>query len=371
MLRRASGVGCALIAALLFATACSSSSSSTATTKSGTSRSITDTTHNSVIDPASIPAKPSPGCSSATTNSLASPGTNVVPGAPAGETKVTITSDGASRWYFQHLPANYDPTKPEPLVLDFHGYEEGAQIHLAMSNLSAYGDSHGFITVTPEGDENPFRWNADLKTNDDTFVDHAEATLCVDERRVYATGLSNGAFMTSTVACVFSDRIAAAAPVAGLQDIPGCTFKRPVPVVTFHGTADPFLPYDGGLGPAVASLASPDGSGKPIGTATSTTTPGAKKPETVPQMVAAWAKRNGCGTTPRDTTIASDVTLITFPCPKGHEVELYRIDGGGHAWPGSEFSKGVKGVVGYTTFSISANEVMWRFFQAHPLPVNA
>lgn len=88
---------------------------------------------------------------------------------------------------------------------------------------------------------------------------------------------------------------------------------------------------------------------------------------TIAEITASWAKRNGCKTAPNEEKVASDVTLITFACPKGAEAELYRVDGGGHAWPGSEFSKQVASVIGPTTSSISANELMWKFFEDHPL----
>lgn len=62
---------------------------------------------------------------------------------------------------------------------------------------------------------------------------------------------------------------------------------------------------------------------------------------------------------------------VSYSCPQGADVELYRIEGGGHSWPGSDFSARVESYVGPTTFSIDANEVMWSFFQDHPLTVNA
>ena len=88
-------------------------------------------------------------------------------------------------------------------------------------------------------------------------------------------------------------RIAAVGPVAGVRAIDPCTFERAVPVIAFHGTADTFVPYEGGLGESVSNLPSPDGSGKPIGSSI-TTRPGTKK-VTVPEAVRKWAKRNGCG----------------------------------------------------------------------------
>ena len=58
---------------------------------------------------------------------------------------------------------------------------------------------------------------------------------------------------------------------------------------------------------------------------------------------------------------------MRYRCPRGADVDFYRIEGGGHTWPGSEFSKQIEAAVGPTTFSISADEVMWKFFRAHPL----
>src|SRR6185312_12337283 len=143
------------------------------------------------------------------------------------------------------------------------------------------------------------------------------------------------AFMTSAVACAYSSRVAAVAPVAGIRDIEGCKFARPVPVMTFHGTADPFVAYNGGLGPAALKLPAPNGKGTIGG---SGAVKNATKGPSIPQITADWAKRNGCGTTPKSTKLTSDVTTITFPCPPGAEVVLQRVTGGGHAWPGSVFS---------------------------------
>ena len=77
-------------------------------------------------------------------------------------------------------------------------------------------------------------------------------------------------------------------------------------------------------------------------------------------------ERNHCAGKPKETNVASDVTLVSYRCPKHADVELYRITGGGHTWPGSEFSRQVESILGPTTFSINANEVMWKFFEAHP-----
>ena len=85
------------------------------------------------------------------------------------------------------------------------------------------------------------------------------------------------------------------------------------------------------------------------------------------QILQTWARRNKCTGQASEKQVASDVTELTYTCPPGAEVELYRVQGGGHSWPGSAFSKLVESAIGPTTDSISANEVMWAFFQAHPL----
>lgn len=285
----------------------------------------------------------------------------------AGEEKITTTSGGVERWYFRHIPPAHDGEKPLPLVLDLHGYVEGASVHKAHSALGPFGDEKGFVTITPQGSgERVAMWDTGLDSPDMRFIgdllDEVEQNLCIDERRVFVTGLSMGAFMTSAIACAYSDRIAATAPVAGIRDIDGCKFSRPVPVVAFHGTDDQLISFEGGYGPGVANLPRPDGSG-PIGDQASAEAEG----PSIPEITYSWASRNGCRVVPKESSVASDVKLLTFRCPKHAEAQLYEVIGGGHNWPGSEFSKSIEKVTGHTTFSIDANEVMWKFFEQHPL----
>ena len=308
-----------------------------------------------------VAASPSAGCAQKQT-----------PATPTDD-KVTTTSGGESRWYLRHVPPTYVPGSPSPVVIDIHGYQEGAAIHAVMSRLGAYGDTHGFITLGPNGTGIVTHWDTALGGKDLKFIgdmlDEVEAAMCVDTNRVFVTGLSQGAFMTSAVACVYANRIGAAAPVAGvMSNIKDCKPARAVPLVTFHGTADGFVAFDGGLGKDALNLPSPDGKGK-VGDQ-----PGIKnsrKGLTIPQQVAGWAQRNGCADTPTETKIAYDVTLVNYTCTNRRDVAFYRVADGGHTWPGSEFSKTIAKVVGRTTDSINADEVMWKFFEAHPLRASA
>jgi polyhydroxybutyrate depolymerase len=304
---------------------------------------------------ATVAPKPSSGCTAAA---------KVAP----GDAKLTFASGGVNGFYFRHVPPASDGTAPLPLVVDLHGYSEPAELQMKMSELGSYGDAHRFVTIEPETVAPVPRWDTASSSTDITWLgavmDEVERTVCIDTARVYVTGLSNGAMMTSALACAMSDRIAAVAPVAGVTAIKGCAPKRAVPVIAFHGTADPFLAYDGGYGPQVAKLPQPNGKGTlgDLGAGK-----GPPKGPSVPEVMATWAKRDGCATTPKAKAVASDVTLFTYACRAGVDVELYRVTKGGHAWPGSAVSKSIAAAVGPTTFSINATELIWKFFEAHPL----
>ena len=290
----------------------------------------------------------------------------------AGETKQTLAAPSGERWYFRHVPPAHDGTTPVPLVLDLHGYSEGATVHQLMSGLGAFGDDHGFVTITPEGTGPVPQWDTALDGPDVKFVgnllDTVEEQLCVDTNRIYVTGLSNGAFMTSAVACAYSGRVAAVAPVAGVRDLAGCHFDRPVPIVAFHGTADGYVSFTGGLGEKALDLPAPDGSGRSIrDVASPEQLSGAGGTESVPEIMQAWADRNGCDPGTEEHSVASDVVDVAYDCPPAAATELYRVEGGGHTWPGSDFSVSIANIVGPTTMSVSADEIMWKFFVAHPL----
>lgn len=297
--------------------------------------------------------------------------------------KRTLTVDGTTRWYLISTPAastsppastapppsTSTQTEPLPLVLDFHGLGEGAQLEALTTQLGPLGQKDGFITAFPEGTGKLLHWNTatGARNEDVDFVsallDQIEADQCVDETRIYATGLSDGAFMTSLLACEMSDRIAAFAPVSGVQLAAHCEATRRVPILAFHGTADPILYFNGGVGTAVLKHAF-GGSGP----APSLHVPPANlNGPGYPATVAAWAKRDGCGASPVDTKMSPHVIHRVYHCPTGVAVEFYIILGGGHAWPGSKFSEEIAAVTGPTTFEINASTLIWAFFERFQL----
>jgi polyhydroxybutyrate depolymerase len=267
--------------------------------------------------------------------------------ASTGNSTGLLMSDGLERGFRLHIPDAYAPSTPAALVLNFHGLGSNAVQQELYSGLIGESDEAGFIVATPEGSGNPQRWYfIDLpgaEVDDFAFVraliGHLSDTLCIDPSRVYATGMSNGGFMSSALACEMSDTFAAVAPVAGVTYLPSCEGKRPVPIVIFHGTNDAVVPFAGGnIGLVPAAL------------------PGVR------ETAGRWAQHNGCGPMPDTERIASDVALERYAgCSGGAGVHLYVIEGGGHTWPGALPLP----FLDKTTQSIKAAEIIWRFFSEH------
>jgi polyhydroxybutyrate depolymerase len=303
-------------------------------------------------DPASVPARPSPGCRRESAAEV-----------PKGETESAIDSGGETRTFFMRVPPAHDGTRPVPLVIDYHGFGEGSRLHTAFSGLPDLGMLEGFVTVTPQGAGTSAFWNTfGLSSPDDVaftaaLLDDLGDTLCIDLARVYAAGMSNGAFLTSLLACRLPDRFAAVAAVAGVQSPTPCRQSRPVPILAVHGTDDSFVRFSGGLGPGVQTLG---------------VDPAVLLPHfdtrSVPAIMADWARRNRCIPGAEQDQVAPDVVRSAWQgCNDGAEVVLYAVRGGGHTWPGSEISKAGESLIGRTTMSVRANQIIWDFFRAHPM----
>ncbi|MGB8859499.1 MAG: glycerophosphodiester phosphodiesterase family protein [Ilumatobacteraceae bacterium] len=266
--------------------------------------------------------------------------------------------------YIRHLPPSYDGVTPMPMLLGLHGWSQPASVFMTEADLAGAADRHRFIAIAPDITRPVPLWDTSFEGDDvlwfGALVVMLEDQLCIDTSRIYVTGMSNGAMMTSTLACMLPSVFAAAAPVAGVRSPDGCEPDRDVPLIAFHGTDDPFLAFEGGYGPKVAGLPSPDGTGTlgEVGVAD----PADALP--VVDRVAEWAARNGCDGELTESVVADDVTLLSS-CDGG-ATELYVIDGGGHSWPGSEFDEGIVDIVGPTTDSIDATELIWAFFREHP-----
>jgi polyhydroxybutyrate depolymerase len=267
-----------------------------------------------------------------------------------GSFPMTLTSGGLERAYILYVPTSYTGEYAMPLVLNLHGHGSNAGEQAIYSGLPAKGEEKGFIVVTPQGTGAEPHWNFTTiepgAPNDVAFIsdllDTLETELCVDPMRVYAAGISNGAAMSVTLACFLSDRIAAIAPVAGLFFFPGCPSVRPVAVIAFNGTDDKLVPFEGG----------------PVSNSALSVAP-------VEDSLQLWAEHNACASGPQDERVSDDVRLRRYDdCSEGATVELYAVEGGGHTWPGAAIDI----PLGATTHEISATDLMWAFFEAHPKP---
>lgn len=262
--------------------------------------------------------------------------------------------DGQDRDYLVYVSTRYDPTQPTPLVFNLHGFASNPQQEMDASRMNIPAEIENFIAVYPQGTGFPLRWSAYLtgrfaSMNDhpvddvgfiSALIDSLESEYCIDPARIYVTGLSNGGGMTHRLACELADRIAAIGTVAGAYpplDM-ACNPSRPVPVIAFHGDADPIVPYLGS-----------ESDFPPI-----------------QDWAAAWAARNGCDADPEVLPPSGSVTGIHYgSCDANADVILYTVGGGGHTWPGGnpfpEF------IAGPTSEDIDATRVMWDFFTAHPM----
>ena len=281
-----------------------------------------------------------------------------------GDHSRSIKVDDRSRSYVVHIPKDYEADQPTPVVVVFHGGGTNAAIMVPFCGMNEKADEAGFVAVYPNGTGlGPFQtFNAgglvgkmaEGKPDDVKFVaallDDLATIVNVDPKRVYATGISNGGMMCYRLAAELSDRIAAIAPVSGTMAIEEAKPKRSVPIIHFHGTADRIVPYAG-----------PDKG-----------TPQFLTFKSVEDTIQTWAKINKCNEEPlveklEDKT--EDGTTVTKTVYKadedGAEVVLVEIAGGGHTWPGKQPPLSF---IGKSTKDISANDMMWEFFQRHPLP---
>ncbi|MBX2979828.1 MAG: T9SS type A sorting domain-containing protein [Flavobacteriales bacterium] len=266
----------------------------------------------------------------------------------------TINFGGLQRSYTLRLPSVYDGTTPLPLVICMHGgFGSGTQVE-NQSQLSAKAEQEGFIMVYPDGTGTIRTWNAGgccgyaMNNNIDDvgfingLLDVLIAEHAIDTTRIYATGMSNGGFMSYRLACELSERIAAIAPVSASMTIAACQPTRSVPVISFHSYQDTSVPYLGGIGDGVSNhYNSPQDS-----------------------VLTAFALHADCAVL-RDT-LQHDATMTVVrwhACDCEQEMIQYITQDGGHSWHGGAGTP----IGDPPSTTISANDLMWDFFQQHSL----
>lgn len=261
----------------------------------------------------------------------------------AGDYEFALTHAGVEYGYRLHVPTDYAGTAA-PLVVNFHGFTSNAAEQQIFSAMNPDADARGIVVAYPNGPN--ASWNggtccgqAAMDDRDDVgfvraMVAEIERTLCIDATRIYATGMSNGGFLSHRLACEAADLFAAVAPVDGVIGVATCTPERPISVIHFHGTEDTLVPYEGN-----------------------------RVFDSVPATLEAWADRNGCTGEPVETFANGAATCSSWTsCDAEVEVTLCTIVGMGHCWPGQSICP-----FGGTTNDISANVAMFDFFERFTL----
>jgi polyhydroxybutyrate depolymerase len=271
---------------------------------------------------------------------------------PSGDTTHSMSFGGEQRIYILHVPPMYDPSQARPLVFIFHGFGLKAEEMIRITDFNSQADASGFMVVYPNGTGRKTSWNggdccgeAAIKNVDDVgfvraMIQELSKSVNLDRKRIYATGFSNGAIMSYRLACDLSDMIAAIGPVSATQNARTCQPDRPVSIIHFHGTDDELNPYEG-------------------------TSSGSVVFPSVKDTIQLWVGLDSCPTLAQKEESGNIVHETYTSCSQGTAIELYTIQGGEHAWPGGE---SVSPEIGEPTTEIAATPLMWKFFEAHPMP---
>ena len=272
----------------------------------------------------------------------------------------SLNFKGLERTYLIHVPPGYVNTKPASLILALHGGFGSAVNIENQSLLSIKADEANFIVVYPEGIKvlGIRTWNAggccgtaeSFNIDDVGFIDALIEKLSseynIDQKRIFATGISNGGMMCYRLASDLSNKISAIAPVAATMVIKTTVnASRTVPIIHFHSFNDANVPYTGGIGSGVSDHYNPP----------------------LDSVFNVWMNINSCL---KKDTIKNDQDYLLVKwsnCNNNSEIHFFMTRDGGHSWPG-----GVNSLPGDETSKvINADDLMWEFFQAHPMPDSA
>ncbi|NBC27867.1 MAG: prolyl oligopeptidase family serine peptidase [Bacteroidetes bacterium] len=271
------------------------------------------------------------------------------------------------RVYNLHIPPAYDGLTDLPLVIMLHGGSGNAKSVQGFTQMNPVADANGFMIAYPQGfapaGQNGFSWadgretSATLMGIDDVgfilkLVEKLISNYRINSNKVYVAGFSNGGFMSQKLACELEDVFAGVGTLGATIDsdvLSKCTTSQSIPMLLMLGDADPFVPYNGGT---VANNPSPIAG--------------------IETLANFWKENNNCSTTKPETQLPdvnsrdnSTVSLFQFSdCACDADVSLYRINGGGHTWPGVE-NVSYEMIAGETNKDINASTVLWEFFDEH------
>ncbi|TVR86556.1 MAG: hypothetical protein EA411_10070 [Saprospirales bacterium] len=255
--------------------------------------------------------------------------------------------EGLDRNFLVKVPEKMYSESGYPVVVALHGFTQSARRISNYSGFVEMAEEEGFIAVFPQGIQASWNFGITLNDVDDvaflsSILDSLEKWYPVDSERIYFCGFSNGAFMSFEMACRMSHRIAAIASVGGSMgrsQFLDCEPEYPVGVMIVHGNDDRVILFEG-----------------------------QSWVKQVAEVTDHWVLQNGCNmmrdtmeTFSNDQGVISVVRISHSPCQDQTAVELWKVYGGGHTWPGSRAHSGS----GRTNRDIDASAKMWQFFTRH------
>ena len=281
---------------------------------------------------------------------------------PAGSHTVSLRHEGRERPYLLHVPPVALAARV-PLLLELHGRGIDPVSFDRWTGFRHLADKAGFVVALPSAMGeiwNDGRFPELARDGSDdvgylvALIEDSCARLLIDVRRIYVVGMSNGATMAARLACEQAGRIAAFAQVGGTVAVGVTAHSRPacpVPILQVHGTGDDSAPYEGGRRRGLrARLILRHAAGPSMG---------------VDDWARFWVAANGAHEGPRIETLPPDTTVRRWRGPSAaSDVVFYRVDGGGHTWPGNRQPL-PRLLFGRTSRAFDATKVIWDFLSAH------
>ena len=274
---------------------------------------------------------------------------------PAVAQVQTLQHKDAKRRYIVYTPPAYDsqPQQAFPVVFNFHGGGMTMAEQMLYTQMNRTADAHRFIVVYPQGIKQD--WNVgfgmDYLTGTDdvgftqAMLDKLRQDYRIDERRVYATGLSRGGFFALRLAAEMPQQFAAVASVGAPMPEPVLAhhqYQGKAGVLLIHGTADQVVQYEGKATGYLSAAAT----------------------------LRYWADVNGITAALPPARLLPAVTGDATQASRQElgngkqSVALITVGEGGHTWPGADaFNIGLP--IGKTTRAFDANEAIWEFFSRH------
>ena len=259
--------------------------------------------------------------------------------------KCDLKHDGLDRYYFIYKPDNLNTNISVPVLFALHGYGSSALSHLTYTNYFPLADRDNFIVLYPQGTTtstlsshwNVGGWTSKSTVKDiefiETIIDLVKDKIQIDETRIYSSGMSNGGYMSYSLACNLSVKIAAIASVTGSMtpdNFDDCSPSAPRSILQIHGLQDFVVPYAGSSGS-----------------------------KSIQDVIDFWVNHNSCSLEPNRLIKYSDLALVNFDtyenCLNNTNVKLILHPEMGHVWPF------------LNTYNISASDEVWNFVSKYDL----